>query len=145
MKREITNLTSQSGTEWAQFTKEKFYSLNVTSLEPKFSGCIDIVRFENDFRFAKIKSSAQEVKTSYDKEKDFFYVILSSGAMTWDNDTKHGALRNGGIVVFDCNRPVKYKFMGERNTTSFLLPYSYFKEGSAIDSIRKGVLLLTLP
>lgn len=140
MKENSFNLTSKSSSEWNKFILDEFYHLSIKSNSTVFSGQINITKFEDDFRFARVASSGQEIESeTYD---EFFYLISTANPVRWSNGISGNYLSNGGIVVFDCTKEMKYKFPNKRVSNSFLIPYHYFKSGSDIDSIRQGSKLM---
>ncbi|MGR5187743.1 helix-turn-helix domain-containing protein [Photobacterium damselae] len=140
MSKDNLRLVSKSSREWVKFISDGFYPLDIISTAADFSGEVDIVKYDDDFRFASVKSSSQEVKSEVCDE--FFYLISTINPIRWFNGIGNGCLNNGGIVIFDCTKEMKYKFPESRVSNSFLIPYHYFKNGSDIDLIKHGGGLL---
>ncbi|EOA8958782.1 hypothetical protein ACIMS1_004459 [Vibrio harveyi] len=136
MEKNIFKLTSNSEKDWNKFVVKEFYELNIKANSDEFSGVLDVVRY-NGLRFADVISSGQKV--IFSKRGEFIYLISTSTPLAWENGEGHGVVKDG-VVVFDCNAPVKYQFLKSRKTKSVLIPYSSFSSASVIDSIKKGGL-----
>lgn len=136
MDKENFKLVSQSEDDWNKLVLDEFYRLDIKANNSNFSGEIDIVKYEDDFRFANVNASCQEVISEVRDE--YFYLITTQDPLCWRNGHSHGYLKSGGIVVFDCTQDMAYKFPGGRRSKSFLIPYQYFRNGMAIDAIRNG-------
>lgn len=140
MTEKNLKLVSKSSNEWTKFILDEFYHLDIKSKSSTFSGEIDIIQYDDDFRFASVISSGQEIKS--ETHEEFFYLISTVNSIRWSNGLSHGCLNNGGIAIFDCTKEMKYTFPDNRISNSFLIPYHYFKNGSDIDSIKHGRRLL---
>lgn len=140
MTKDNLKLISKSSSEWNQFILDEFYPLGIKSTSTTFSGEIDLIKYDDDFCFAGVTSSSHEVKSEvYD---EFFYLISTINPIRWSNGSNSGYLHNGGIVVFDCTEEITYQFPVGQTSKSFLIPYHYFKDDNAIDSIKQGSGLL---
>ncbi|ARR51828.1 AraC family transcriptional regulator (plasmid) [Photobacterium damselae subsp. damselae] len=136
MNKENCRLVSKSSEDWRRFVLKEFYPLDVKPKAELFSGEVNIVKYEDGFRFASATSSGQEIKSEICDE--FFYVVSTTQSMRWNNGLSHGYLNAGGVVVFDCMKEMRYAFPKNRISNSFLIPYHYFKNSRDIDVIKKG-------
>lgn len=136
MNKENRKLITNSSCEWNKFILEDFYQFDVKSTSNIFSGEIYTVKYEDDFRFASIISSSQEVQSKI--YGDYFYLLSTSNAINWSNGEANGYLNNGGIVIFDCTKEIKFEFLDYRVSNSFLIPFHFFNSSDDIDIIRHG-------
>ncbi|MCG9780360.1 helix-turn-helix domain-containing protein [Photobacterium damselae] len=127
---------------WQGFINENFFGFDMESVMNEFIGDISIVEYDDQFRAAFVKSSPQEISVNKkNKDRDYFYIVSSANDTSWRNRYGHGRLKKGGLLVFDCQDDFSCLFSGQRDTTSFLLPYKYLgNQPKLIDKLRKQTI-----
>jgi len=136
MHKIISTQQCQLVDEWNEFLSTNFSLFSATKLTDKFQCTADLVHYDTGVKFTKVTASPRIMTTIKSSSNAYFFLILSKGPIKWINGSRWGELKQGGMVVFDLSKTVRYELRQHCDVTTLLLPYDHYIDDATVESIR---------